>query len=217
MESNSAIADRLPAMTSPVGAAVRSRRQALGLTLEVLARGSGVSRAMLSDVERGNRSPTINILSQIAVGLGCRVADLIEEPLPDRPVLLRADQHPLVLDATSGVERHTLPSPWLAPGLELVRYVLPPGSSMLRSPTVVRYHDAEGRRSGPYPPNPQGSREHVCVEAGRVHYRGGGLDVTLRLGDTLAYRLVGEFSYHNPGRAPCRLALLLDTQTIRGA
>lgn len=199
-----------------MGVAVRARRQALGFTLDVLARGSGVSRAMLSDVERGNRSPTLKILSQIAMGLGCRVSDLLDEPPPHQLTLVRADQHPAVVDEISGVERRTLASPWLAPGTELVRYLLPPGSSMRRGPTVVTYAAADGILSLDYPPNPHGSREHVCVEQGRVEFSGGGLQTQLALGDTVAYRLVGDHIFTNTGRGVCRLALLLDTLPSRG-
>jgi transcriptional regulator with XRE-family HTH domain len=221
METISAIADRLQGMTdtvaTTVGAAVKSRRLGLGLTLEVLARGSGVSRAMLSDVERGNRSPTIKILSQIAMGLGCRVADLVDEPVPDRPQVLRAAQHAVVVDEISGVERRTLASPWLPSGVELVRYTLPAGARMTRGPVEVRYVAADGTASGPYPPNPLGSREHVTLELGRVRFDVGEEGADLRVGDTVAYRLTGDHTFLNQGRRPCRLAFLLDTSPARGA
>jgi transcriptional regulator with XRE-family HTH domain len=221
MDTFSAIADRLPGMTDAVaitvGSAVKSRRLGLGLTLEVLARGSGVSRAMLSDVERGNRSPTIKILSQIAMGLGCRVADLVDEPVPDRPQVIRAAQHAVVVDEISGVERRTLASPWLPPGIELVRYMLPAGARMTRGPAEVRYVGADGAASGPYPPNPLGSREHVTLELGRVRFDVGDEGADLRVGDTVAYRLTGDHTFQNQGRRPSRLAFLLDTSPARGA
>lgn len=217
MEPHSAATPGALATDLPVGVVVKARRRALGLTLDVLARGSGVSRAMLSDVERGQRSPTLKILRQIAMGLGCRVADLLDEPAPDCPIVVRAEQHALVVDEVTGVERRTLASPWLPAGIELVRYLLPAGTAMHRSPAVVRYLAADGRMSLDYPPNPHDSREHVSVEQGRVAFAGAGVATVLSEGDSVAYRLVGGHDFTNPGPMPCRLALFLDTRSVRGA
>ncbi len=52
---------------------------ALSLTLEALAERAGVSRAMISDIERDVKNPTIKVLSQIAEGLKCTVSSLLGE------------------------------------------------------------------------------------------------------------------------------------------
>ena len=197
-----------------VGANIHRWRKRQGLTLEVLARGSGVSRAMLSDVERGRRSPTIKILAQIAVGLGCPVSALIEEPVPDGLHVERAAQHPVVEDDRTGVVRRTLSGP-LLDGLELVWYELPAGTAMRRGPEAVWYETPSGRRSGPFPPNPHGTVEHVAVIAGRVDLTHGDATETLRTGDSANYRLIDELRFHNPGRSACRLTLLIDTRLLR--
>ena len=49
-----------------IGEAIKSRRQGKGLTLDGLAGRSGVSRAMLSEIERGVKNPTIRVVCQIA-------------------------------------------------------------------------------------------------------------------------------------------------------
>ncbi len=194
-----------------VGRNIHRSRKRQGLTLDVLARGSGVSRAMLSDVERGNRSPTIKILSQIAVGLGLTVSELLAEAAPDALHIERADQHPVVFDEASGVQRTTLASPWLRRGLELVWYTLPGGACMRRSPEAVWYSANGGSRSGPFPPNPHGTLEHIAVVAGRATLRVGEVETLLRAGDAVSYRLVDEVRLDNGAKTPCRLSLLIDT------
>jgi len=198
-----------------VGANIRRWRTRQGLTLEVLARGSGVSRAMLSDVERGNRSPTIKILAQIAVGLGCSVSALLEEPVPDAVHVERADQHPVVVDPPTGVTRQTLASPLLRRGLEAVWYTLPAGASMRRGPEAVIYQLPRRKPSGPFPPNPHGTVEHVTVLKGRIRFEARNASGSLRPGDVISYRLTDEIVFTNAGSADCRLSMLLDTQASR--
>src|SRR5690242_3842592 len=58
----STIADKI---AQEVGLAIKARREALGFTLRVLADRSGVSSSMISDIERGAKSPTISTLSRL--------------------------------------------------------------------------------------------------------------------------------------------------------
>lgn len=193
-----------------VGANIRRRRARLGLTLAVLARGSGVSRAMLSDVERGRRSPTVKILTQIAIGLGCRVADLLEDPPSRQPHVETAARHARVLDETTGVERVTLAAPYLTRGLEVVLYRLPAGTTMRRGPEAVTYVTRDGQGAGPFPPNPPGTAEHLTVVRGRVSLAWRDRVWELGVGDAVNYRLDEDVVLGNPGRHDCQLSLLID-------
>jgi XRE family transcriptional regulator, regulator of sulfur utilization len=60
-----------------LGTRLRAQRQARGFSLEMLAAGSGVSRSMISDVERGTKSPTVLILARLATALGVTVSRLL--------------------------------------------------------------------------------------------------------------------------------------------
>jgi len=170
---------------------------------------------MLSDVERGQRSPTVKILTQIAVGLGCQVAQLFEEEAPARLFVERGDQHALVTHKASGVERRTLPTPDLPPGIELVWYLLPAGTAMHRSPDAVRYVSAQGKRSAAFPPNPHGSGEHVTVLNGSVKLTDPDGSRVLKVGDCASYRLTRPLTFTNTTARPCRLSLLLDTHRLQ--
>src|SRR5262245_53986730 len=94
---------------------VRELRAGQGLSLEALASKSGVSRSMISLIERGESSPTAVVLEKLAAGLGVMLASLFdapaaEAPLPRGPVARREDQ-PQWRDPASGyVRRNVSPS-----------------------------------------------------------------------------------------------------------
>ena len=66
-----------PPTPQAIGAAVRSLRQARGLTLEALADAAGMNVTYLSDIERGRSNPTIGKLGDIAIVLDIPVSELI--------------------------------------------------------------------------------------------------------------------------------------------
>ena len=74
---------------------LRERRKARGMSLDDLARSSGVSRAALSQVETCKSNPTVGLLWKIAVGLGVPFADLIGERRTGATVLRRSDSQVL--------------------------------------------------------------------------------------------------------------------------
>src|SRR5256714_6463704 len=76
---------------------VRDLRAAHGLSLDALATKSGVSRSMISLIERGESSPTAVVLEKLAAGLGVMLASLFDAPAaaaqaPSGPVARRDDQ-----------------------------------------------------------------------------------------------------------------------------
>ena len=60
-----------------IGARVKALREASGLSLRDLTVRSGVSAPMLSQVERGETSPTLTVAARIAAGLGLRLSQLL--------------------------------------------------------------------------------------------------------------------------------------------
>src|SRR5580698_762062 len=98
----------------PVGRAfgdrVRSLREQADLTLDQLSKLSVVSRAMLYQVERGEKSPTIGIAKRIAHALGASFSALVgDEGAPRRTfAIVRKDQRQVFRDAETGFERYLL-------------------------------------------------------------------------------------------------------------
>src|SRR5579863_3715030 len=74
---------------------LRQRRKARGMSLDDLARASGVSRAALSQIETCKSNPTVGLLWKIAVGLGVPFAELIGEPVGSAAVLRRGSAQAL--------------------------------------------------------------------------------------------------------------------------
>src|SRR5438105_460557 len=98
-----------------LGARIRRERAQRKLSLNDLAGRAGVSRSMLSAVERGSKAPTVLVLDRIATGLDTSIARLLGEERAGRVALLRhADQE--VARDRAGWERRIL-SPVL-PGVE---------------------------------------------------------------------------------------------------
>src|SRR5687767_2117678 len=107
---------------------LRRLRASRGLTLDALAERSGVSRSMISLIERGESSPTAVLLDRLATGLGVLLASLFDAPRPAAdPVARRADQ-PQWRDPASGyIRRNLSPSSSISP-IQIVEIAFPPGA-----------------------------------------------------------------------------------------
>src|SRR5438445_10933806 len=99
-----------------LGARLRLERLRRRLSLYSLMMRTGVSRSMLSEVERGSKVPTVLVLDRIATGLGTSIARLLGDERAARVGVLRRGEHDPAHDP-SGRERRTLP-PGL-PGAEV--------------------------------------------------------------------------------------------------
>lgn len=108
----------------PIHERVRRLRSEQGLSLDMLAERSGVSRAMLSKIERGATSPTIGLLCKIAHALATPLTRLVAEPTAVRCNHLSADEMITIEDANE-VRRTSVSG--IVPGweIELVRYEIP--------------------------------------------------------------------------------------------
>ena len=91
-----------------LGPSIRRRRLALGLTLEALAGQSGVSTAMLSEIERGMKNPTVRLAYQIALALRCSLTDLVDNPPRHLVALGRAAERRTLVDPETAILRHGL-------------------------------------------------------------------------------------------------------------
>ena len=107
-----------------LGDRVRALRRGAGLTLNELAERAGVSRAMLSKVERGEKNPTLVVAARVAEGLGVTLTRLIETEEGGKAVVIPKERRRVMRDPESGFERQAI-SPDTG-GVELApRAVLP--------------------------------------------------------------------------------------------
>jgi transcriptional regulator with XRE-family HTH domain len=174
---------------------VRDLRTGRGLSLGALAERSGVSRSMISLVERGEASPTAVVLEKLAVGLDVSLAALFERPVPAAGPVARAADQPPWRDPGSGyVRRNVSPVGFPSPN-RIVDVEFPPGGR-------VAYET--GDRETPV-------HQQVWLLAGALEVTVGTDAHRLGPGDCLAFRLDRPVMFHNPGAGPARYAVVLAT------
>jgi XRE family transcriptional regulator, regulator of sulfur utilization len=181
-----------------LGQRLRLERAQRGLSLDTLAERCGVSRSMLSAVERGAKAPTVLVLDAIATGLDTSLARLLGEERAAPVVLLRhADQH--VVRDPGGWERRIL-SPVL-PGVEfeLMRTTL--------GPRVT---------AGTFSPHAAGSREYLAVEQGELLLTIDATPYRLADGDSIYYAGDCAHAFANPGDEPSIYYLAMDVSGAAG-
>src|SRR5215218_3435235 len=112
-----------------LGGRVRELRRRRGLTLEELAGLSGVSRAMISKLERGEKNPTLVVAARLAEGLGVTLSHLagMEERL--EVVVVPKERRMAMRDPETGFERQLLSKSFGGRGVEFTRNVVPEGST----------------------------------------------------------------------------------------
>lgn len=175
-----------------LGGRIREERARRRLSLEALEARSGVSRSMLSAVERGGKAPTVLVLDRIATGLDTSIARLLGDERASRVVVLRCGAQDVAHDP-SGWERRIL-SPVL-PGVEfeLMRTTIPAGVD-----------------AGAFSPHAAGSREYLAVERGTLRLTIDGAPYTLRRGDSIYYAGDCVHAFANPGGRDCVYYLAMD-------
>jgi XRE family transcriptional regulator, regulator of sulfur utilization len=137
-----------------IGARVKALREAAGLSLRDLAERSGVSAPMLSQVERGETSPTLTVAARIAAGLDLRLSQLLRLDEGGAVTVVRASQRQRGGNKRRGHSFEVLTSSQPGQRAELSRHTLAPGG-------------ATGASDDP-PMHEPGSRETALVELGSL-------------------------------------------------
>ena len=199
VDSESIIQDTASDLNQRIAERVRELRATHGLSLDALASKSGVSRSMISLVERGESSPTAVVLEKLAAGLGVMLASLFETPAaaaqaPSGPVARRDDQ-PQWRDPASGYLRRNVSPAGVPQPMQIVEVHFPAGARVAfeTGGRDVRVH------------------QQVWVLAGAIDITLGGERHRLREGDCLAMQLDRPTMFHNPTRKPTRYAVMIAT------
>ena len=175
-------------MTEPaivaVGPRVKALREAEGLSLRDLAERSGVSAPMLSQVERGETSPTLQVAARIASGLQLKLSQLLRLDEQDTVTIVRPDERRA---GGAGGHRYEVLTPPL-PGqrAEVSRHTLAPGA-------------ATGGPGDP-PMHEPGARETTVVEAGHLKLLIDGAEHALAAGDCVTFDADLPHHFANPGK-----------------
>jgi transcriptional regulator with XRE-family HTH domain len=171
-----------------IGGRVRALREAMGLSLRDLAERCGVSAPMLSQVERGETSPTLQVATRIAAGLDLRLSQLLRLDEDGAVTVVRASerrQGPTNPARVRGHRYEVLTPPLPGQRAELSRHLLAPGA-------------ATGGAGDP-PMHEPGSRETALVEAGDVVLHCDGELHQLATGDCVTFDADLPHHFENPG------------------
>ena len=145
-----------PYDVTSVGPRVRALRDAMGLSLRELALRCGVSAPMLSQVERGETSPTLQVAARIAQGLELRLSQLLRLDEGGAVTIVAANERRAGGNPRDGHRFEILTPPLPGQRAELSLHTLDPGA-------------ATGGPSDP-PLHEPGSRETTLVEDGAVTF-----------------------------------------------
>jgi transcriptional regulator with XRE-family HTH domain len=164
---------RDPLDPAVIGSRVKALREASGLSLRDLAARSGVSAPMLSQVERGETSPTLTVASRIAAGLELRLSQLLRLDESGSVTVVRAGERTRGGNKRRGHGFEVLTSSHPGQRAEISRHTLAPGG-------------ATGAADDP-PMHEPGSRETALVEAGSVVLVCDGQQYVLDAGDCVTF------------------------------
>ena len=169
---------------SPLGARIRALREAMDLSLRDLADRSGVSAPMLSQVERGETSPTLQVASRIAAGLELRLSQLLRLDEDGAVTVVRRSERRK--GPTAGGHRYEILTPPL------------PGQRAEVSLHTLAARASTGDRGDP-PMHEPGSREIALVERGTVTFHCDGQRYELTAGDCVTFDADLPHRFENPG------------------
>jgi len=174
-----------------VGANLRRLRVRRGLSLERLAQQSGVSRAMLSQIELGQSAPTINLLWKIARALGVTFSTLVSPPRGAGPIVLRENSAKRLSSRDgSFVSRALFP---------------------FDEPRTVEFYELRLKAGGveEADPHPPATTENLVVAAGTVELTIDGATQVLAQGDAILFTADVNHSYRNRGPVEAIMFLVM--------
>lgn len=177
-----------------IGARLAQRRGTLGLRLDDLASRTGVSRAMISRVERGEVNASAVVLDKLCGGLGMTLSQLFsrEEASP----LSRRTEQPTWTDPVSGYLRREIAPAGTGSPVHIVEVEFPAGAGVTLE--KGRFRNIE---------------QHVWLLDGTIEISLPTGTYALAPGDCLHMSPNEGITFRNPGKKPARYAVILTTES----
>lgn len=180
-------------LESAIGERVRLLRLARNQTLDDLASASGVSRAMIPRIERGEASPTAQLLSRLCAALDLTLSALFAFSQEADP-LSRHETQTVWRDPETGYQRRAVSAPNTASRVEVIAVEFPAGARIAYPPETAK----------------AGMAQHVWLFSGTLKMTVAGVAHDLRPGDCLYMSITEGHVFENPGDAPAHYAVVLD-------
>ncbi|MEK1932464.1 MAG: helix-turn-helix domain-containing protein [Pararhizobium sp.] len=185
-------------LETDIGERMKTLRLAQTMTLDDLAGRSGVSRAMISRIERGEASPTAQLLARLCSALGTTLSRFFATgDEAGSPLLRRAEQR-VWRDPETGYLRRSVSPYNVGSPVDIVEVEFPPGARVV----------FEQQQFDP------GFTQHLWLFEGRLTMTAGNETHVLDAGDCLFMRLAEAHVFHNPNGAPARYAIILNRSKV---
>lgn len=181
-----------------IGKMIHRRRLDRSLTLEQLSATSGVSRAAISKIERGDVQASTAVLGKLAEALDLSISQLVGGPKKEPTLHVAPQQQPVFREEVSGFERRSLSPLYRGRGVDLVMNTLPPRT-----------------KTGPFPAHRQGVEEHLYVLRGRLKVTLAGVEHILDEGHLLFYQGDLDHSFENLSDDTCEYLIVIDSTRVR--
>ncbi|WP_026182277.1 helix-turn-helix domain-containing protein [Leeia oryzae] len=189
------MASTLPSPDSPprIGQLIQSLRTERGMTLEDLSRIAGVSKSMLSEIERDKANPTIAVTWRLANAFGMGLDQLFASTLDTEPAIQVMNIHetPTLNGPQSNYQLKILGPMHLAGKFEWYGLDLAVAGALCSNA-----HDP-------------GTEEHLTVYEGEVTIEQGTHQKTVKAGETARYRADIDHAIRNAGETPVRALLVV--------
>jgi len=186
--------------SSAVGGRIRALREAMGLSLRELGKRAGVSAPMLSQVERGETSPTLAVAAKIAAGLELTLSQLLRLDEGEHVAISRAGERRVLERGGHRIEELTPPLPGQRADVSL--HTLDAGATT-------------GGRDDP-PMHEPGSRETAVVLAGTLILVVEGTRHELSEGDSVTFDADLPHHFGNEGEGTTRFVAVIAAGLRRG-
>ncbi|TPQ41588.1 helix-turn-helix domain-containing protein [Cupriavidus pinatubonensis] len=177
--------------TFAISTCVRVERESREWSLADLAERSGVSKAMISKIERGEASPTATVLGKLSGAFGLPLSMLLARAEQAGERLSRAADQPVWTDPETGYTRRAV-SPRSGGMLELVEVTLPPGARVSYPPSAFTF-----------------LHQQIWVRSGALVFQEGEITHELEAGDCLQLGPPAPCTFYNPGSKPCSYVVAL--------
>jgi transcriptional regulator with XRE-family HTH domain len=170
---------------------VRQSRMARGWSLDELATRSGVSRAMIVQVEAAKTNASLGTICELADALGVPVPSLIEMSKESRVEIIPATETSVVWSDSKGSAARLLCGTSTRQKTELWSWKLGPGGG----------HASKA--------HPRGTREIIWVMTGALTLNVGDEEFTVGAGDSIIFEADLAHRYRNTARTPCTFGMLV--------
>jgi transcriptional regulator with XRE-family HTH domain len=192
MENKTAAIEPPDPLDTRLAQRLATLRTERGWSLDELAQATGISRATLSRLERGETSPTASLLGKLCSAYGMTMSRLLAELEQQAAKLIPFKSQQVWVDPETGFRRRLVSPPSRDFRMEMLEGVLPAGA-------VIAYDDAPVR----------GMEQHMWMLEGLLDYTVDGVEYRLQPGDCLRFHLFGATRFSCPGPEAARYLVLI--------